>query len=228
MPQNPVLISAAGLHTKPVCLRNLAFRRHPEPGAVGGGCSLDLDLEGSSASQLYELHRSSDREGFDASEIGAPRVGVLPPSLRASLGAVYTAVCSGRGGITSTVDPEGEIFGLGSVPPTGLLERLLGARDILASTGHDGLGFGASMHNASGPCFEPVTSRSGPSAGGGHTAPSDQYGRLGIAGHRLCRVEPPLGGAPAQSPRRAVCVPRGSLLGLRIDVGLPVEDGLGQ
>ncbi|WP_445258544.1 hypothetical protein [Nocardioides aurantiacus] len=109
-------------------------------------------MEGSSPACLDELHGSSDREGFDAGEIGARRVGVLPPSLCTSLGTVYTAGCSDVGGITSAVDPLGEIFGLGSVAPPGLFERFIGARDVRASTGHDGLGFGALMCNASGPC----------------------------------------------------------------------------
>ena len=219
-----------GLHTASefgFCLRDPAFRRHAGPGVVGGGCSLGLDLEGLRASCFDELHGSSDRKGFDAGEIGARRIGVLPAALPTSLGTVYTADRSDRGGIASAVDPEGEIFGLGSVPPPGLLERFIGARDILASTGHDGLGFGALMRNASGPSFEPVASRGGPSAGGGHAAPPDQYGHLGIAGPRLCSVEPALGDAPAQSPRRAVGVPRGVLLDLCIEVGLSVDDGLG-
>ncbi len=55
-----------------VRLPDPAFRRHAEPGAVGGGgdLDLDLDLKGLSASCLDELQGSSDGEGFDAGEVG--------------------------------------------------------------------------------------------------------------------------------------------------------------
>ena len=80
LPLHPALLAAcmrAGeeeLQTEAelgVYMFDLAARGRPEVRAVGGSCLLDLDLAGLSASCLDELHRSFDREGFDAGEVGA-------------------------------------------------------------------------------------------------------------------------------------------------------------
>ena len=197
----------AGLHTESalgVWWSYPPFRWRVDPGSVDGRCSLGLDLEGSSPARLDDVRGSSDREGFDVGEVGARRVGVFAPALGTSLGTVSTADGSEGGRVASTVDLEGETFAVGSVPPPSLLERFIGACDILARPGYDGVVLGALMRHASGPCFETVASRSGPSAGGGHAAPTGQCGLLGVADLLSSGVRASgLGGASAESPRRA-------------------------
>jgi len=176
-----------------VCVLAPVLRRQFASGAAGGGCLHVLGLHCLCLACFDELRGSFDWEGFDAGEVVARHVGVLLPSLRSSLGAVGSADCLARSGVASAVDADGQFLGLGAVPPSGLLECFIGPRDILASTGDGGLGFGALMRNASGPRFESVASRGGPSAGVGHAAPPVHCCPVGVVGLRLSGVNSRLG-----------------------------------